>query len=139
MGRSADQYKQMLWNLLPPGRAFVRGPDREFNKLFDAMSQEYSRIDCRTIDLINEANPISTLELLSDWERVAGLPDDCDVVPETIQDRRSALLAKLASQGGQSPQYFIDVAAAMGVPIEIVEYQEFKAGFAAAGDPSTRS
>ena len=99
------------------------------------MSIELARVDVRGESLPIEANPVSTNELLSDWERVAGLPDKCSgVLEETIQGRRNALLTKLTSIGGQSAQYFIDLAASLGYTVTIEEYRPFRAGLSRAGD-----
>jgi uncharacterized protein YmfQ (DUF2313 family) len=67
------------------------------------MSIELARLDVRASVLPQEVNPAASLELLPDWERVAGLPDKCSgVLEETLQGRRNALLTKLTSTGGQS-------------------------------------
>jgi uncharacterized protein YmfQ (DUF2313 family) len=102
------------------------------------MSLEFARLDARGSALPLEANPFTTNELLSDWERVAGLPDKCaGVLEETVQGRRNGLLAKLASTGGQSPAYFISIAAALGYEITITEFRPFRVGLSAVGDALT--
>ena len=77
----------------------------------------------------------TTNQLLPNWERVLGLPDDCSELGESTTIRRLNVLAKLATRGGQSPQYFIDVAAALGYTIAITEFDVFRAGVSSAGDP----
>lgn len=79
--------------------------------------------------ILREAGPRTTSELLADWERVAGLPDPCVVASgaeQTVEQRRAALVAKLISLGGQSRQYYIDLAAALGYPgATIDEFRPF--------------
>lgn len=138
MARTADAYREQLKALLPPGQAFPRDTGSSMDDLLGAMAQELARIDGRGEALILEANPQTANELLADWERVAGLPDKCaGTLEETVQGRRNALLAKLSSTGGQSPAYFIEVAAALGYTVTITEFRPFRAGLSEAGDALT--
>ncbi|XFB08770.1 YmfQ family protein [Azotobacter salinestris] len=138
MPRTAAEYREQLKALLPPGIAFPREPGTRLEDLLDGMAQELARIDARGERLIIEANPLSTSELLADWERVAGLPDNCaGTLETTLQGRRNALLAKLTATGGQSPAYFIEVARALGYEVNISEFRPFRAGLSQAGDPLT--
>lgn len=138
MARTAAEYREQLKALLPPGQAFPREPGTTMQELLDGMAEELARVDVRGEELTVEANPLTTSELLSDWERVAGLPDKCSgALEETAQGRRNALVAKLASTGGQSAAYFIEVAAALGYTVTITEFRPFRAGFSHAGDALT--
>lgn len=135
MAYTADQYRQQLKALLPPGQALSRDPGTTLDALLDAMAKELARVDDRADDLIDEAIPNTTSELLADWERVAGLPDPC--VADQVQTqaaRRMALVSKLAMRGGQSPAYFIGIAAALGFTVTIEEFRPFRAGWSSAGD-----
>lgn len=136
MGFTSDQYREQLKALLPPGRAFPRERGTTLDALLDAMSQELARIDARADRLTTEAVPSTTAELLSDWERVTGLPDTCSgLLSDTQQGRRNDLVSKLVSRGGQSIAYFKSVALALGFEIEIEEFRPFRAGWSQAGDP----
>ncbi len=135
---TAADYLEQLKALLPPGQAFPREPGTTLHNLLDGMSIELARVDGRGEALPVEANPSSTSELLPDWERVAGLPDKCSgALEETIQGRKQALLTKLTSTGGQSIQYFIELAAALGYDVTIEEFRPFRAGVSHAGDSLT--
>lgn len=135
---TAAEYKEQLKLLLPPGQAFPREPGTNIDALLDGLSIELARADTHGTRLVPEANPLSTSELLADWERAAGLPDKCAGALEgTIQARRNALVAKLSSTGGQSPAYFISVARALGYTISIEEFRPFRVGRSAAGDALT--
>lgn len=135
---TAADYLEQLKALLPPGQAFPRDAGTTLRDLLDGMSIELARVDGRGELLPIEANPASTNELLIDWERVAGLPDKCSgTLEETLQGRRNALLAKLASTGGQSPAYFIGIAAALGYQVTITEFKPFRVGMSVAGDALT--
>jgi uncharacterized protein YmfQ (DUF2313 family) len=125
MARSADNYRELFKALLPPGEAFSRSPGTLLDKTLGALAVEPARLDQRANVLIDEVIPSTTNELLPDWERVAGLPGDCIHELQTVQERRNALLVKLGRVGNQSPQYFIDVAAALGFPVSVVEYKDY--------------
>jgi uncharacterized protein YmfQ (DUF2313 family) len=140
MAHTLEEYAQLLKNLLPPGQAFPREPGTNLEKLLLGCAAELARVDGRAEFLAIDVMPITTTELLSDWERVAGLPDKCSGELEaTIQGRRNALVAKLASVGGQSAAYFIGVAASLGYQIEIDEFRPFRAGMSRAGDALTNT
>jgi len=135
---TAAEYREQLKQLLPPGQAFPRDPGTTLHDLLDGMSIELARVDDRGFTLPLEANPTTTSELLSDWERVAGLPDRCSgVLEETLQGRRNALLTKLSSTGGQSPAYFISIAAALGYQVTITEFRPFRVGRSKVGESLT--
>lgn len=109
--------------LLPPGAAWSREPDADLTKLLTATADGFARADQRADDLRDEADPYNTVEMLPDWERIAGLPDSCVGSLDTIYARQLALVAKLSAVGGQSRAYFIGLAAAMGYEITITEYK----------------
>jgi uncharacterized protein YmfQ (DUF2313 family) len=135
---TAADYLEQLKTLLPPGQAFPREAGTTLHDLLDGMSIELARVDGRGETLPIEANPASANELLSDWERVAGLPDKCSgVLEETLQGRKNALLTKLTSTGGQSAAYFIELAASLGYTVTIEEFRPFRAGISRAGDSLT--
>lgn len=138
MAHSVEEYAKLLTDLLPPGQAFSRDQGTQMHQVLLGCAAEFARVELRADQLAIEANPATTNELLTDWERVAGLPDKCSgVLEDTVQGRRNALLSKLSSTGGQSPSYFIEVARALGYEITITEFKPFKAGLSQAGDPLT--
>lgn len=113
----------MLRQLLPTGAAWeIEAGDVRYRALL-AIAEELARIDARGEQLIEEADPRTALELLGEWERAVGLPDDVvREIPLTITERRIAILQKLTASGGQSRQYFIDLASASGFNVTITEY-----------------
>lgn len=123
--RSAIAYARQLAQLTPPGRAWPRFMGSRFDQLRDGFADEFARADIRAAALVEEANPLTTLELLPDWERVAGLPDTCAPIGGSIRERQLAIARKLAGEGGQSAAFLIAIAARIGVDIEIEEFEPF--------------
>lgn len=82
-----------------------------------------------------ESDPRQTELMLPDWEGCYGLPDPCLPQPQSLAQRRAALIARIAATGGQSIAYFIALAASFGVPITITEYRPFRCGISRCGQP----
>ena len=134
--KSPEDYTHALQGLLPFGPAWPREPEAVLTKLLEAWAIELSRVDNTANELLEDIYPNTTTSLLPDWERVTGMPNFCLTLGNTIVERRQDVLAILTSRGGQSPQYFIDVAAKLGYTITITEFlfDPFRVGISAVGD-----
>ena len=116
------KYFDMLKNLLPTGKAWNRFATNR-NKLLEVRANGYGEVDSRTNELVEEAIPSTTRELLPDWERVCSLPDPLLAEEEqTEAERRNAVLAKLIAGGNLSKDFLIQIAAHYGYEIEIEEF-----------------
>lgn len=116
-------HAELLKLLLPPSSIDPNGPaiSIELSAEGKALDDAYYSAD----QLLEEADPNTTALMLSDWERVYGLPDACVAaagIVQSIQERRAALVAKESFVGGQSPAFFIGLAADLGYTITITEY-----------------
>jgi uncharacterized protein YmfQ (DUF2313 family) len=148
--RSAVDYAEAFDNLHPVGPAWPRaespapddatprGDDEALSDLTRGLAQVWGdKVDARAADLLFiETDPRYTSDLLSDWENAFGLPDPCVQRPQTLEERRLALVTKLTTEGGQSRAFFIALAVALGYAITITEYSPFMAGLSRAGDPN---
>lgn len=124
----AFTWRSQLARFLPSGQAWKYKEGGFLDRLIAALAEEFARADARLERLLDEADPRTTLELLADWERVAGLPDSCTGMPDSISERQAALVQKLTARGGQSIAYFTEVAARLGYAITIDEPDYFEAG-----------
>lgn len=123
-----DFYSQ-LRALLPFGPAWEFADESQDGQQLQGLAVEPSRIMQRLNQLVDEADPRTTYELLPDLERVFGLPTDCmQGVDQTLEQRRAALHAQMISTGGQSKAYFVGIAAAAGYSITITEYRPSDVG-----------
>jgi uncharacterized protein YmfQ (DUF2313 family) len=123
---TSEQYLRQLQALLPTGAAWPREDAATLTKVLHSLADELARIDLRADDLLDEADVRTAGELLSDWERVLGLPDGCTLDQTlSVDDRRRLAWAKLAEQGGQSRVYFIELAERYGIPgCTITEFRQ---------------
>ncbi|WP_282412253.1 putative phage tail protein [Pseudomonas sp. PS01299] len=114
--RTAEEYRLQLQGLLPSGPAWDPELVPEVARVLGGVAVEFSRLDARAVDLLNEMDPSSVSELVPDWESVMGLPDDCLGPNPAFEDRRLAVRRRLVEVGGQSRSYFIEIAISQGYP-----------------------
>lgn len=125
---------QLAHKIAPPG-SLASAIGEQLRALWAAIADEAARIYTRLNDLIREAHPLTCDQTLSDWESELGFPDPCVTETLTEDQRRAVVLARLTASGGASRQYFIDVAAAIGIAISISEERPFEVGRDGMGDP----
>jgi len=106
---------------LPLGGVFdaAREQDTNFRLLIEGIVAEYFRTEENIFDVCQEMDPQITDDLLPEWERSVGIPDDCFSTTDDITRRRQAVLLKLGGFRVQTAQDFIDLAALLGQTIEI--------------------
>ncbi|MTI13372.1 YmfQ family protein [Sansalvadorimonas verongulae] len=135
MANRLTRYAEQLRQLLPQGLVWNTEPGSVLARLVNALAEEFARVDQRGDDLVSNALPHQTIEMLPEWEHSAGLPDECHGSTQELEQRREALLEKLREVGDQSRTYYIALADRMGIAITITEFSQPKAGMARAGDP----
>lgn len=137
--RSGDDYAKALLALLPQGMAWPRSSGSVLVKTVNGLSQIWGYVDGKAADLLEiETDPRATTEMIDEWERAFGLPDECIPFPPTVlADRRAALLTRMTLLGAQSREFFESQATALGYTVEIQEYAPYMCGVSRCGD--TRS
>jgi uncharacterized protein YmfQ (DUF2313 family) len=118
----AEQYRDQLLVRQPPGAALPTDPESTWAKLLHALAEDMALVEARAERLLDESDPRATYELLPDWERNVGLPDSCVPGAQTVEQRRAALIARLALGGNLSRQYLLTAAARLGYAITITEF-----------------
>lgn len=117
----AAAYARQLKQLLPPGRVWRLEPEGWLSKLLLGISDELARVDARGEDLVDEWDPRTARETLSDWERMLGIPDDETPVASTVTERQFNVTRRWLARGGQSRAYFVSLASWLGYTVAIVE------------------
>lgn len=134
------KYKTLIKKLLPQGWAWRFREDTPYNGLIESLPIEFCRVEERAYELIKEVFPDTTFELLSDWERLLGIPDECTPDPEdlgSIYERRVRVLQKLTAGGGQNAAFYQFLAQQLGYDVDIIdveEFTEFRVGESRVGD-----
>ncbi|TCS35806.1 uncharacterized protein YmfQ (DUF2313 family) [Paucimonas lemoignei] len=130
-----DQYASAHAQLQPRGLAWSRNPNGVLGKLYKAFSRSYASVHASLLLLARELDPRSSSQLLDDWERFAGLPDECSLIQGTESERRAAVHAKITATGGASASYFIQLAATLGYPgATVTEFPVARFGRSHFGD-----
>jgi uncharacterized protein YmfQ (DUF2313 family) len=119
---SAADYLGALQKLLPRGRVWPRDPDAQQTAILSGFTPVFARLNARANNLLVDAFPSTTYELLPEWEETLGLPDPCAGAAPTTQQRVAQVVARLTATGGQSVAYYTTVAAALGYAITITQF-----------------
>ena len=129
-----DGYLREQQQLLPYGHAWSREEGSWITRLLRGLARFWARVHNRALRLLEEADPRTTFELLSDWERNLALPDECTKEAISLQERRAAVVEKYLDEGRQDIAFFYELAALMGYSITIIEYRPFITGLSHCGD-----
>ena len=138
-GSLLAKYKDLLVNLLPKGKLWEPKEQPVFKALLDAFADEFCRVEQRAIDLLFEADPRQTTqaELLPDWQRLLGLPDECTPEVQTIDEKQQQITQKYTNVGGLSKSFYEELTLNLGFVVIVENRVNFVAGRARAGDKLT--
>ena len=114
-------FQQAMLRLLPQGRVWRRDPGSNLSALFLGLAPTYTRNTEAAAQVLIDASPATTQNLLLEWERSLGLPDPCTAANPSVQQRRAAVRAKWGARGSLTIPYFINLAAKLGFTITIQE------------------
>jgi uncharacterized protein YmfQ (DUF2313 family) len=120
---------------LPPGWIWPRVEGSTLTALLDPLVLGLAGHEQMAAEALMEVDPREASLCLVDYERVLGA-DPCGRDPGAmpLSERRLFAWQRWTARGGQSPAYYIDLAAKRGVAIAIREFRVSAAGVMAAGD-----
>lgn len=128
-----NNYRATLAKLFPVGRAWNKVKEYP---LLAGLAVEFARIFDRGQEFLNkELYPGTADEMLSDWETLFGLPDECTPEGLDLAGRRQQVLQKMSTLGGANPQYFQDLATLSGYNAIVTNYRPFRVGISRVGEP----
>jgi uncharacterized protein YmfQ (DUF2313 family) len=90
-----------------------------------ALAPTYTRSTAAAAQVLIDASPATTENLLVEWENSLGLPDPCTAANPSIEQRQAAVRAKWGARGALTTAYFVSMAAALGFAITITEFSPF--------------
>lgn len=134
VARTALDYLIQFQRLLPRGRVWHRGIGTVQAQYLLTLMPTPARLDQRALELLVDAFPCSPTELLPEWEASLGLPDPCTGPLHDLAARQFAVCAKFTMRGGASKDYFIALAASVGIEITIQQFAPFMVGRSRVGD-----
>ncbi len=135
MSRTVSTILQDLVGKLAPGWVLAKRGGI-LDAVLEAFAAPIADAEAEAERLMDEIDPRTAVRLLPDFERVLG-PDRCgrDLAAQTIEQRQRLAHQRWTARGGASIPYFIQVAANLGVTIEIEEFWPSKANVLRAGQP----
>lgn len=110
----------------PDGEA-VAG-DSVIAKLTRALLSPFADLYRRAWRLSLESRSASLVDSLDDWETEFGLPDRCATEPQTVEQRRANLRAKVARLATITPADIVRLAARIGFTVAVEEPEALRAG-----------
>lgn len=113
-----DDFRELLFRLLPPGDLLSQDSDSNLAALFDAFARELERIESLGETILVDLDPRITALFLADWERVLVLPE-CGGELGTTPERRGAAHAKLSAERNLSAAYIQAACAAAGFTVTV--------------------
>jgi uncharacterized protein YmfQ (DUF2313 family) len=130
-----QDYADALFALAPQGRAWPQDATTVFQQVLAALAPTPFRAFESASNLLTDAFPATTVELLPEWQATLGLPDPCAGTSPLLSVEQSQVLARFIAGGGQSVEFFINFALTLGYPITITQFAPFRAGFNTIGQP----
>lgn len=132
MAGNIEKFKNTFRRLLPKGRAWEKF---RLHPLIEGIVGEFCRFEERTEAFLNvELDPGKADELLTDWESMVGIPDECTPENQTLQERREAVLERLARVGALSADFYESIGEFLGFDITVQDCNQFLVGRGRVGD-----
>lgn len=123
-----DDFLHFLQALLPEGPAWTRSPKANLTKILRAKAAMLLFTYERAQKIIQEANPRTTEEMLPDWEDICQLDGT-----GSTSERQSNLVSFLTEQNSQAINSYKKIAEQLGVEIEVLHHEPFRAGYSRCG------
>lgn len=130
---SASDFATVIHALMPRGKVWPRDPTAVMAQVINGLAPTFARHTAANNQLLIDAFPLTSVELLPEWESTLGLPDPCAGTSPTLQGRQQQVVARLTNSGGQSIPYFVAYAKALGYTVTVTEFAPFRAGQSRAG------
>lgn len=131
----ASDFLTALQGLMPRGLAWPKDAAAVMAQSMSGLSPTWARHTLQNNNLLVDAFPSTTFQLLPEWEATLGLPDPCAGESPTIQQRRAQVVARFTNGGGQSLPYFVQFAASLGYDVSIEEFAPARANQSRCGSP----
>lgn len=88
-------------------------------KVLIGLACEWLRFRDKVDEVYDEYDINNTTQLIEEWEKTVGIPDDCFGNTGTIEERRINVLLKLAGVNATTAKQFEDIAAILGFTVTV--------------------
>lgn len=111
-----EDHTDSLVAYLPGGELFAakNEPSSNLRRLFAGLAVEIKQAEDLMNELTFQHDINCTTDLIREWERAVGIPDECFPGTGSLDIRRQHVLIKLASLGVSTAKGFVDLAALFG-------------------------
>jgi uncharacterized protein YmfQ (DUF2313 family) len=136
MARGAGDVLAELLAIGPPGIALPQDPDSLWAVWLGPLADAVASLEQMQDSLVHQVDPRVATDLLADFERVLG-PDPLgrDAGAVSIGQRQSLAFQRWTFSGGCSPDFYIALAASMGITITIQDrFTSSQCGATVCGD-----
>lgn len=119
---TVDENAFLLASHFPQGTLWLNAfkPESNFGKLVLGLAMEFYRFEVLVNKLYGEMDINQANELLIEWEKSVGLPDDCFSTTVPIAQRREQVRQKFSNFGGvQKAEDFVRVGAVFGFDLTV--------------------
>jgi len=123
---SADDYIAVLQSMLPRGKVWPRDADAPLTLALQGLAQSFAEATARANNLLTVAFPATVDDMLPEWNETLGLPGLTGYTGSDLATQQAQVVAAFTDAGGQSPAYFIGLAATLGIPITINGYRPYR-------------
>ena len=120
---TVDENAYLLASHCPQGKLWsnVFKPESVLGKLILGLAMEFYRFEVLVNQLYGEMDINQANELLIEWEKSVGLPDECFSTTVPIAQRREQVRQKFSNFGGvQTAADFERVAAVFGIDVTVI-------------------
>lgn len=129
----ASDFASAIHALMPRGLVWPRDATAVQAQVIAGLAPTWARHAQANNQLLVDAFPATSVELLPEWESTLNLPDPCAGSSPTLQGRQQQVVARLTNSGDQSIPYFIAYARTLGYTVTATEFAPFRAGQSRAG------
>lgn len=126
MALTERDYSHQIDALLPRGPIWKRTPGSTLDAVLYALGREAARADARINQVIEEADPRTSIEELARWFDDYGIPSACleAIADPSREQMRQELLAKITSNLGLTAAFFESLAGTLGYQAKVTTFTE---------------
>lgn len=131
---SLPAFAALVRELYPRGPAWPNVQGSTTDAVLTSIAAALVSVEHQVHRFRTDTNPLTTIDLVEEWERALDLPDDCQAPSTSLEDRRRAIVAALTGLAGASTSEVLALLARLGYSVTLQRFEPFKAGSGDAGE-----